>query len=217
MLPQTGRRIADCNRFCVWTSKPRISVFLKSNGDVRAIFLGIYSGGYSCFLCLPKMLMRRNVAYIIFELSYGQTEKTRPKNARVKTDWHPQPSSRFCFRRSVQRESIFRSQRPSPGSLRDAAPSHCRKSLDRRCRCQIRRFAAYHLPRPGCVSASRSERLASQAAWTQRKTQAVGRGARVCERLARQRTELDHSRLSPSCSQKVRYYGAPSQSGAGIG
>ena len=216
ILPQADRRAADYYRFSVWSEscESLISLIIAKQ---QAASLGIYSGGYSYFGYLLKMRMRRNVVYITFELSHGHTEKTRPKNAGVNTDRYPQPSSRFCFRRSVQRESILRSQRPSPGSLRDGAPSHCGKSLDRRCRRQVRRFAAYHLPCPGCIPASRSERLASQAAWTQTKAQAVGRGPRVCEELACHRTELDHRRLCPSRSQRVRYYGAPSQSGASIG
>lgn len=216
ILPQTKRRAADCNSFFVWTASWDL-VVAAGKARVPIVFLGIYSGGYCCCLCLPRIVVRHNVVYITFELSHGQTNKTRPKNAGVKTDWHPQSSSRFCFRRSLQRESLLRSQRPSPGSLRDAAPSHCRKSPDRRCRYQVRRLAAYHLPRPGCIPASRSERLASQAAWTQRKAQAVGRGPRLCEGLARHGTELDHRRLCPSRSQRVRFYRAPSQSGAGIG
>src|ERR1017187_6968892 len=49
---------------------------------------------------------------------------------RSETDWSPQPSPRLCFRHSVQRESILRSQGFSPNSLRDAAPAQRGGSLD---------------------------------------------------------------------------------------
>src|SRR5437879_9547406 len=89
----------------------------------------------------------------------GQTEKARSENTGVETDWHPQPSPRLCFRHSVQRESILRSQGSSSGPLRDAAPTQRRGSLDRRCGSQVRRFAPHCLSGSGCIPASWPERL----------------------------------------------------------
>jgi len=43
----------------------------------------------------------------------AKLKKARSQNAGVEADWHPQPSPRVCFRRSVQRESIF----SIPGNL----------------------------------------------------------------------------------------------------
>ena len=48
-------------------------------------------------------------------------------------------------------------------------------------------------------------------------TQAVRRCHRVCADLASCRAHLDDRRLCPSRSERVRYHGSPSQSGAGVG
>src|SRR6266571_312909 len=162
--------------------------------------------------------MRHNIIYISdAERSDGQTEKARSENAGVETDWRPQPSPRLCFRHFVPRESILRSERPSPGPLRDAAATQCGESLDRRCGYHVWRFAPNRLSGPGCIPASRPERLASQAPWTQRRAQAVRRSHRLCGGLTNCRARLDDCRLCPGRSGEVRYHGSPPQSGAGVG
>src|SRR6266480_2609165 len=167
--------------------------------------------------------MRHNNIYTYSaERSDGQTEKARSENVRsenagVETDWRPQPSPRLCFRHFVPRESILRSQGSPPGPLRDAAPTQRGESLDRRCGYQVWRFAPHRLSGPGCIPASRPERLASQAPRTQRRAQAVRRSHRLCGGLADCRTRFDDSRLCPGRSGKVRYHGSSPQSGAGVG
>src|SRR5216684_844196 len=162
--------------------------------------------------------MRHNIIYIPnAERSDGQTEKARSENAGAETDWCPQPSPRLCFRYFVPRESILRSQGSSPSPLRDAAPTQCGESLDRRCGYQVWRFASHRLSGPSCIPASRPERLASQAPWTQRRAQAVRRSHRLCGVLAKCRARLDDCRMCPGRSGKIRYHGSPPQFGAGVG
>ena len=90
-------------------------------------------------------------------------------------------------------------------------------SLDRRCGCQVWRFAPHRLPGSGCIPARWPDRPASQAPWPKRRAQAVRRGHRVRANLASCRARLDDRRLCPSRSGKVRYHGSPPQSGAGVG
>src|SRR5713226_7137185 len=162
--------------------------------------------------------MRHNIIYISnAERSDGQTEKARSENAGAETDWRPQPSPRLCFRHFVPRESILRSQGSPPGPLRDAAPAQRGGSLDRQCGYQLWRFTPHGLSGPGCIPASRPERPASQAPWTQRRAQAVRRSHRLCGGLANCRARLDDSRLCPGRSGTVRYHDSPPQSGAGVG
>src|SRR6516164_3955227 len=161
--------------------------------------------------------MRHNNIYIQDTgRSDGQTQKDRPENAGIETDWHTQPSSRLCCRRSIQRQSIFRCQGSSAGPLRDAAPPQRGRSLDRGCGYQFRCFAAHCLSGSGSIPAKWPEWSASQAPRPQRRAQAVLRGPRLRAIPACCRARLDDRRLCPSRTGKVRHPGPPPQSGAGV-
>src|SRR6185312_13136011 len=164
------------------------------------------------------MQMRHNNTYILpDEKSDAQTETARPENAGVKADWHTQPSSWFCFRHSVQTESILRSQGSSSGPLRDAAPTQRGGSFDRRCGNQVWRFAPHCLSGPGGIPASWPQRTTSQAPWAQRTAQTFGRRYRVRARLENCRSWIDDCRLRPSRSGEVRNRGSPPQPGTCVG
>src|SRR5436190_2065548 len=76
--------------------------------------------------------MRHNIIYIRgAERLNGQAEKARPENGGVETDGHAQPSPRLCFRHSVQREAVLRSQGSSSGPLRDVAPTQSGAGVDK--------------------------------------------------------------------------------------
>jgi hypothetical protein len=157
--------------------------------------------------------MRHNNTYT----SGGKTEKARSENARVETDWHAQPSPRFRLRHLVQRKSVLRSQGSSSGPLRNAASAHHGRSLDRRCRYEVRCFTPHRLSGSGGIPASWPERFAAKTPWSQSKTQAVFRGHRACAGVASGRAGLDDHRLCPSHSGKVRDHGSPPEPGTGVG
>jgi hypothetical protein len=166
---------------------------------------------------LQGICMRHNNTYILCgEQPDVQTEKVRPKNARVETDWHAQPAPRLGLRHLVQRESILRSEGFSSGPLRDAAPAHHGRSLDRRCRYKVRRFTPHRLSGSGSIPASWPERFAAKAPWPQSKAQTVCRGHRACAGVAICRAGLDDHRLCPSDSAKVRNHGSPAEPGTGV-
>ena len=159
--------------------------------------------------------MRHNTIYILLGSSDGQGEENRSENNRAQADGHAKPSSRRCIRHSVQRESILRPKGSPSGPLRDAAPAQRGGALDRRHSNQLRRFPTHRLPGSVSVRPSWPEWSASQTPWTQRGTQAIRGGHRVCAGLAGSRRGLDDRRLYPGYSRKVRDQSAPTQSGEG--
>lgn len=167
--------------------------------------------------CLTWNTLRHYLYYITdFEESDEKTAGARSKNARVETGRHPQPSPRLSFRHSLQRESILRSKRSSSGSLRDAASAQRGGGLDRRCGCQVWRFAPHCLSGPRSIRGSRPERPAPPAPRAERRSQAIRRGHRICADFASSQAQIDDYRLCSSCSGKVQYQDSPPQSGAGL-
>jgi len=169
-------------------------------------------------LSLTNALNRHNNIYIwLARRSYGQTQKSRSKTARTQTHRYPPPSPGRGLRHFVPPESVLRPQRPAASALRDAAAPPCGRRFYRRCLCDVRCLSPHLLSGSGCIPASWPERPATETPRAQTRAQAVRRGHRVCADLASCRGRLDHRRLCPSRSGKVRDQGAPPQSGAGVG
>jgi len=169
-------------------------------------------------LSLTSAFYRHNNHYIRFAgKSYGQTQKARSKTAGTQTHRYSPPSPRRGLRHFVPPESLLRPQRPAASALRDAAAPPCGRRFYRRCFCDVRRLSPHLLSGSGCIPASWPERPATETPRAQTRAQAVRRGHRVCADLASCRGRLDHRRLCPSRSGKVRDHGAPPQSGAGVG
>jgi hypothetical protein len=161
--------------------------------------------------------MRHNNTYTLCtQLSDGKAEKARPQNTGAQTHRYPELAPGIDFRRLVQREPILRPQGSSPGALRNAAPTRRGRKLDRRCGYQVRCFPPDLLSDTGGISSSRPMRTASQAPWTQGRTQAFQQRHRICAELAGHRARPLDRRLYQSSAGKVWNRSSPPQSGTGI-
>src|SRR6266516_4023226 len=162
--------------------------------------------------------MRHNYYYIETErYPDGQTRTTRPEGAGTQAHRHAQSTPRSRGRSPVQRKPLLRSQRPSPGSLRDAAAAQSPRDVDSRCRRRFWSLAAHFLSGPSSLQSGWVGRLVAQSAWSKGWAQGDGRSSRLHSNLEGDRTWSDHCPVRSSRPGPLRNYSPPAQSRASSG
>ena len=159
--------------------------------------------------------MRHNYYYIANKtVPNGQTWTTRPESAGTQAHRHAQSTSRSRGRSLVQREPLLRSQRPSPGSLRDAAAAQRRRNVDSRFGGRFWCLSAHLLSSTSSFQSGWSGRLVAQSAWSKGWSQGNSRRSRLRSKLEGSRTWADHRPVRPSRPGTLWSYPPPAQSRA---
>ena len=161
--------------------------------------------------------MRRNYNYIENERDPdGQTRTTRPEGGGTQAHRHAQSSPRSRGRSPVQKESVLRSQRSSPSSLRDAAAAQRRRYVDSRRGCRFWSLSPHLLSGTSGLQSGWSGRLVAQSAWPKGWAQGDGRSSRVRSKLEGGRTWADHRPVRAGRPGALWSYTPPAQSRAGF-
>jgi len=97
----------------------------------------------------------------------GQTRTARPKDAGTETHQHSQSTPRSRYRSSVQTEPVLRSQRSSPGPLRDAAAAQHRGDVDSRCGRCVWSLPAHVLSGAECFQPGWPGWIVARSTWSE--------------------------------------------------
>jgi hypothetical protein len=160
--------------------------------------------------------MRRNCYYIAGEHnSDGQTRTARPKDAGTETHQHSQSTPGSRYRSSVQREPVLRSQRSSPGPLRDAAAAQHRGDVDSRCGRCLWSLPTNVLSGAECFQPGWPGWIIARSTWSQGWPQSDDRCSRLRSKPEGSRAGSDHCPVHSSGSGTLRNYDPPTQSRAG--
>jgi hypothetical protein len=162
--------------------------------------------------------MRRSCYYISGgHNSDGQTRTARSKDAGTKTHQHSQSTPRSRYRSSVQREPVLRSQRSSPGPLRNAAAAQHRGDVDSGCGRCLWSLPAHVLSGAECFQPGWPGWIIARSTWSQGWPQGDDRCSRVRSEPEVGRAGSDHCPVHSSGSGTLRNYDPPAQSRAGAG